>query len=126
MKYLLDVNTLVAWRYDSHTHHMRFHAWAAKTGFANLHTCAITELGFLRVSMQRAACTRMEADNGLAMIRKLAGGYLSECLPPKLAHWAASHKQTTDAYLCQLAAANGMKLATFDTNMKDTTVHVIP
>jgi predicted nucleic acid-binding protein len=125
MKYLLDVNALIAWRYVAHVHHSTFHRWAVKVGFANLHTCAHTELGFLRVSMQTIGCTRQEADTGLAMIRKQAGGFVAECPPPKLAAWANTGSKTSDAYLCQLAAANKLQLATFDNGIKDAAVFLI-
>ena len=126
MKYLLDVNVLIAWRHTHHTHHDKFHAWAVRAGFDNMSTCAHSELGFLRVSMQALGLTRREADEALDDIRKLVGGYVANCPRPKLAKWAVTGAKTTDAYLCQLAAAHKMQLATFDSDIKDAAAFLIP
>jgi len=125
MKYLLDVNTLVAWGYEMSTHHESFHKWAAKTGFANMLTCSHAELGFLRVAMQAFKVTRADADKELANIRKLTGGYIADCPQPNLAAWADTGAKTTDAYLCQLARAHGLQLATFDNGIKDIAAFLI-
>jgi len=125
MKYLLDVNTLVGSRYAGHPHHAAFHRWAMKTGFSNLYTCVHAELGFLRVSMQAVRLSRKEADIALAEIRKRTGGYIADCPQPNLATWADTAPKTTDAYLCQLAHANGMQLATFDNGIKDAAAFLI-
>lgn len=126
MKYLLDVNALLAWGYKTQAAHLPFHRWAAKTGFENLATCAHVELGFLRLSMQWGKCTRQEADKYLAEIRKQTGMFISDCPPPQLAAWADTAKKTSDAYLCQLAEAHGMRLATFDRGIKDKAAFLIP
>ena len=52
MRYLLDVNALVAWAHVNSEHHSAFHGWVKRAGAENLCTCAHAELGFLRVSMQ--------------------------------------------------------------------------
>ena len=125
MKYLLDVNALVASRYTEHTHHAAFQRWAMKVGFSNLCTCAHAELGFLRISMQTMRLSRKDADNGLAEIRKRVGGYIADCPRPNLAAWADTGSKTTDAYLCQLAHAHGLQLATFDNGIKDNAAFLI-
>ena len=126
MKYLLDVNALIAW-YHGGTPKQRFHAWrAANAPATTYHTCAITELGFLRVSMIRYNFTREMAENALALIKRDITGYIDTLPSPTLANWVLSHAQTTDSYLCQLAAANGMKLATFDTKITDKAAAIIP
>jgi hypothetical protein len=76
-------------------------------------TCGVTELGFLRVTMQRYGANAANAHAALERIRAQAGGFL-ECPPPKLLPWAGTHGKTTDSYLVQVAAAAGLKLATFD------------
>lgn len=125
MKYLLDVNALIAWRHSQHTHHGRFHTWAARAGFSNFRTCAYSELGFLRISMQAFGLTLAEANKSLGYIRKLAGGYIADCPPPKLAAWAATAPKTTDAYLCQLAFTHKLQLATFDSGINDASAFLI-
>jgi len=127
MKYLLDVNALLAWVYiDQPEHHARVHSWGIKIGAPDMLTCAICELGFLRISMARYGYDLAAANNALALVKRDVTGYIDTLPPPNLARWVLSHKHTTDAYLCQLASAHGMKLATFDTGIKDSAVFHIP
>jgi predicted nucleic acid-binding protein len=39
--------------------------------------------------------------------------------------WVQGHNQTTDGYLCAVAASHGLKLATFDTGIDDRSVELI-
>ncbi len=117
MKFLLDVNALIAWRHATAHGHGRFHAWARREGFDQLATCAQGELGFVRVSMQTFQLTLAEAQAALAEMKKSAGGFIATAPSPRLAPWASSAGRTSDAYLEQLAAAAGLKLATFDTGI---------
>ncbi|WP_043583360.1 hypothetical protein [Geminisphaera colitermitum] len=126
MKYLLDVNGLIAWRHTQHPKHVSLHAWAVRTGFKHMGTCAIVELGFLRISMSHYQLTLADARKALADIRKLTGGYIADCPSPALPLWATTAARTTDAYLCQLATAHGLQLATFDTGIKDPVAFLIP
>jgi len=55
MKYLLDVNGLVALGFLQHEFHERVAGWVhtlASRGVPELATCSITELGFVRVLAQ--------------------------------------------------------------------------
>ena len=52
MKYLLDVNALVALGFGNHEFHARVAYWLRAQQFPDLATCSITELGFLRVLVQ--------------------------------------------------------------------------
>lgn len=114
MKYLLDVNALVAWSQQRAPHHERFHAWAARHSRAELATCAHSELGFIRVSMQVFGDSLEEAQAQLAVMKRQAGGFVREAPSPKLPAWAATAARTSNAYLAQVAAAAGLTLATFD------------
>jgi predicted nucleic acid-binding protein len=49
MKYLLDVNALVALGFTHPEFHSRVAAWIKAVRFPALVTCSITELGFVRV-----------------------------------------------------------------------------
>ena len=123
MKYLLDVNVLVAWGWSDHVAHERTAAWiaATKAQYASkLQTSAIPELGFIRVSVQRTG--------GRLSVREAAGtlaGMLSALgachvfLPDdrradNFPEWCQHASQTTDAHLLQLAEAHGSRLATLD------------
>jgi toxin-antitoxin system PIN domain toxin len=124
VRYLLDVNTLVAWGWSDHTEHERAAAWigaARKRRGVKLCTSAIPELGFVRVSMQRSGgrITVREAAETLAgMLSSLGKAHLF--LPDarsSTTHWPAwcrQSPQTTDAHLLQLAASHGTELATMD------------
>ena len=65
MKYLLDVNALLAWRHPAAQSHDVFHAWALRAGLGELATCAHSELGFLRISMQAFGYSKAEAEQAL-------------------------------------------------------------
>lgn len=114
MRYLLDVNALLACEHRGSPHHAAFHQWVAQVGFANVLTCAHSELGFIRISMQVFGYSLAEAQDALAVIKKKLGGFVTEAPSPKLSPWAKTAGRTSDAYLLQLAGENKLKLATFD------------
>lgn len=118
MKYLLDVNVLVAALWSGHVHHDQVHRWL--DGLAEndiVLTCGLTEAGFLRVINAAHGVPVAEARSVLQSF-KLRGslGYLLELPSPAevLPAWARSHKQVMDAYLAGLAANAGAKLGTLD------------
>jgi len=125
MNYLLDVNALLSWGHARAQHNTRFHEWAAKIGQQNLYTCAIVELGFLRISMQVYGLPLDEAQAALAQLKQKAGGFIAEAPSPALPAWSSTGSKTTDAYLCQLAGTHRMRLATFDNGIKDATAYLI-
>ena len=125
MKYLLDVNALIAFGNDKHKHRERVDCWIASlrrrglepTWFA---TCAITELGFVRV-----ATTTTEAGFALdvaaarrvlgRMKRKLPFVFFADELGAEdLPAWVTKSKHTTDGHLLELARTHGAQLATLD------------
>jgi predicted nucleic acid-binding protein len=125
VKYLLDVNALLAWEHTGSPHHADFHAWAKRTGRVSLWTCAHSELGFLRVSMQVFGYNLSQAAGALASLKENAGGFVDAAPSPRLPSWASAPAKTSDAYLVQVARANGMKLATFDTGIRDPMAELI-
>jgi predicted nucleic acid-binding protein len=125
VKRLLDINALLAWEHANSSHHADFHAWAKTAGRPNLWTCAHTELGFLRVSMQVFGYSLPQAADALALLKQNAGGFIDTAPPPRLPAWAATAAKTSDAYLTQVARENGMRLATFDSGIDDATAELI-
>lgn len=127
MNYLLDVNVLLAWGWADHADHRRTAAWIAgvkREGKARLLTSSIPELGFVRVSVQRAAGRLQvsEASETLAsMVRSLGG--IHRFLPDdrssaaEFPTWCEAASRTTDAHLLLLAQAHGAELATLDTGI---------
>ena len=122
MKFLLDVNALIAWHHPSAQGHAPFHAWAKAQGYAQLATCAQSELGFIRISMQAYRFSLPQAQTALAEMKRAIGGFVDSAPSPKLAAWAATAARTSDAYLTQLGTTAGLKLATFDTGIPGATL----
>ncbi len=126
MNYLLDVNVLVAWGWSDHVEHERAVRWIAaarKQRSSRLLTSAIPELGFVRVSVQRAGgrVSVHEAGRTLAgMLRALGGRhvFLPDDRPATdFPEWCRGASRTTDAHLLRLAEAHGALLATLDTGI---------
>ena len=114
MKYLLDVNILLASVWRSHAQHSKVSAWLDRqVGFA---TCPIAQLGFLRVSLSpgyRAAPE--DALTALGDLTSRKGSlFIADDLRPDRVPVVASHSDVTDAYLVALAKAHGLRLATLD------------
>ncbi len=118
MKYLLDVNALVAALWTTHVHHDRMHRWLGGIAESDAAmTCGITEAGFIRVINAAYGVPVTEAKEVLQTFRARAGlEYLKETPSPLdvLPSWARSHKQVMDAYLAGIAGHAGLKLATLD------------
>ena len=51
---LLDVNVLLALAWPTHVHHLAAHRWFTENHEAGWATCPLTQLGFVRLSMQPA------------------------------------------------------------------------
>ena len=123
MKYLLDVNALVALGFLEHGSHERVARWVQRLAAKEtpeLATCAITELGFVRVLAQapQYGFTVGQACNLLQRLK--AARTVSFVLIPDaqgashLPRWVKTGKQTTDGHLAQLADTNRAVLATLD------------
>jgi len=125
---LLDVNVLVALAWPNH----QFHAAAThrlESGRDRWATCALTQLGFIRLSSNPAAVpaakTPAEAAALLAaMVKDPSHVYLKSLSAPcdeesiQVFERILGYKQVTDAYLLRLARQHGAKLATFDTKLQ--------
>jgi len=120
MKYLLDVNALVALGFTHHEFHNRVAAWVRAQKFPPLATCSITELGFVRVLAQASAygLTLAQARTLLLRIKKspaLPFSFIADDQDiSNLPAWVKTSRQTADGHLAQLANANGAVLATLD------------
>ena len=123
MRYLLDVNVLVAWGWADHLDHSRVARWIAQTrGRPDtvIFTAPIPQIGFIRVSVQRSRgiLTVPEACKTLVgMLARLGPTHVfladdqATTRPPP---WCAGFSQTTDAHLIGLAAAHHAELASLD------------
>ena len=124
MTYLLDVNCLLAAVWSTHADHSKMDAWVEGKELA---TCAITELGFLRVSTHPKA---IHAD--MASARQLLEDFIAKravrflpCDLPALRSRATTHGAVTDAYLAELAQSKGMKFAALDRRIRHPAAELI-
>lgn len=120
MKYLLDVNALIALGHLEHAHHERVAHWLRVQRSSPLLTCSITELGFVRVLAQ-APGYGFTVAHAQALLRQIkeSPGYSFMLIvdgqdASQLPEWVKASRQTTDGHLVQLANAHGAMLATLD------------
>lgn len=123
--HLLDVNVLLALCWPNHQFHAAARTWFAANSGEGWATCAITQLGFVRLSSNPAfSAQAVRPPDAMALLRRLTAhahhAYIAE-LPPCVESPAAlvferlmGYRQTTDAYLAALAGMHGIQLATFD------------
>jgi uncharacterized protein len=123
MRYLLDVNALVALGFLQHEFHERVAAWVRvliPKGNVELATCSITELGFVRVLAQAPQYGFGVSQARDLLLKLKAAKVLKFTFIPddhdisRLPAWVKTAKQTTDGHLSQLARAKGATLATLD------------
>ena len=118
---LVDVNVLLALAWPNHQHHAAAHDWFARESRHGWATCALTELGFIRLSSNPAytpaAVTPAQA---AGLLRRLVAhrahrywGPLPEPLPTMFT-LALGHQQVQDAYLVRLAERRRGRVVTFD------------
>jgi uncharacterized protein len=131
MKYLLDVNVLVALCLESHEFHGRVSRWVGKnidSDVMDFFTCPMTELGYLRVIAQTPVYS-FTIEHGKQFLAQLKPSTLIRCEfmddehgAAKLPVWVKGPKQISDGHLIELAKAHGAKLATLDENIPGTMV----
>jgi predicted nucleic acid-binding protein len=120
MRYLLDVNALIAFGITQHQFHQRVVNWIRAQRGATFLTSSVTEIGFVRV-----VASVVIYDLKVAQAKKLLLGLKVNTAQPltfladandisALPAWVKSPAQTTDGHLLQLASANGAVLATLD------------
>ncbi|HUL17501.1 MAG TPA: PIN domain-containing protein [Terriglobales bacterium] len=123
MRYLLDVNTLLALVVWEHEFHARVASWVERlraSGIPELATCSITELGFVRV-LGQAQQYRSSIAQACELLLKVknSNAVRWSFIPDDrdishLPRWVRTPKQTTDGHLAELAKANEAVLASLD------------
>ena len=121
---LLDVNVLLALAWPNHQFH-RLATRRLERGQERWATCALTELGFIRLSSNpvvvAASKTPGEAARLLAGLTKdLRHVYLDRLASPASLDFGRllGHNQITDAYLLALAWRHKATFLTFDTRLR--------
>lgn len=143
MRYLLDVNVLIALIDPAHVQHDRAHAWFGSSGKKAWATCPLTENGVLRI----VGNSRYPNSPGTpAAVAELVAGLLTlpghEFWPDDVtlldrqrvySARLLDSAQVSDSYLLTLAVAHAGQLATFDRNLVPDAVvrgrqslHLIP
>ncbi len=119
MRYLLDVNALVALGLQKHEFHERVVRWT-QTGFTELATCSISELGFVRIIAQTPQYGFSVSSARELLLRLKAAtlvkfSFLNDDQDiSQLPIWVKTARQVTDGHLLRLAKSNDAILATLD------------
>lgn len=129
MRALLDVNSLIALLDEEHVHHSEILDWLGRAenlphGFA---TCAITQLGLIRVISGKGYYKPVETHEAAAQLERMTRKghrYLEIPAPCEGAvRWKTTKSaQSTDATLLSTAVAHGCRLVTFDAGIAPSSV----
>jgi hypothetical protein len=130
MRYLLDINLIIALMDPDHVFHQRAHDWWGEAG-KPWASCPLTENGFVRITSS-AAYSSGETATVLEMASMLSAFTKSsnhEFWADSFSITDTSHfnhalilapKHLTDLYLLKMASKNSGCLATFDRNIPAT------
>jgi uncharacterized protein len=124
VKYLIDVDALLAAAWETHANHARVDRWLEGKELA---TCPVTEIGFLRISTHPKALNSDMASARLLLKEFLAKNKV-EFVPADIGALQANATKSssvTDVYLAELAASKGMKLATLDSAISHRAVEIL-
>jgi toxin-antitoxin system PIN domain toxin len=124
MKYLLDVNVLLAAIWENHPQHHKAFAWLSRKDFL---LCPLTELGFLRISTNKKVMNA-PMDKARELLEKFSKNPRAERILddlPALNSRPKKSEEVTDQYLADLAAKHGARLATFDHGITHPAVAII-
>ncbi|MBI2217044.1 MAG: PIN domain-containing protein [Candidatus Rokubacteria bacterium] len=117
MSHLLDVSVLIACGWKSHADHRAARRWLDAQ--ANFHTCPLTQLGFLRISISPAF--RATFEDARSVLEELTGmkgaRFLPDTLPGTVLPPLQSANDVSDAYFVALADAAQLRLATLDDDL---------
>jgi toxin-antitoxin system PIN domain toxin len=125
---LLDVNVLLALAWPNHQFHRPARRWFAGHDGAWC-TCALTQLGFVRLSSNPAFTdqAKLPAEATLMLVemtRHPRHRFIAELHGLDTTEFAAAagrllgHQQVTDAYLAALAQRHGVQVVTFDRRLE--------
>jgi uncharacterized protein len=128
VRYLLDVNVLVALAFPDHQLNTRAHSWFRRESGREWATCALTQAGFLRVGSRLLGGSRVA-------VREALAGLERNCRSPHHDYWPVDTdlselsdsmrsrliglNQVTDMQLLMLAHRHKGQLATFDAGIRE-------
>ena len=118
---LLDINVLVALLVPEHQHHNAAIEWFTTAGNQGWSTCAVTELGVIRVCAQLPGGPWPPETTADRLLLLTAANrdyeFWPDAIPPATmpeVRTATTAKQITDRYLLALARRHGGRVITFD------------
>ncbi len=122
---LPDVNVLLSLAWANHPHHNAAHTWFAGAAPAGWGTCLLTQIGFLRLSLNpQIVGVTLDCKAATALLSGLMAhpNHQFVDLAPsitatpfdELVPRIVGHQQVTDATLMHLARFHGMKFVTLD------------
>jgi toxin-antitoxin system PIN domain toxin len=133
---LLDTNVLLALAWPNHQHHTAAHKWfgaQARHGWA---TCALTQIGFIRLSANPAyTAAAVSPEEAASLLECLLRHKTHRFWPspsaaaPAIYSRALGHQQVNDAYLVEVARRHKGRLVTLDARASahgNDVVFVIP
>lgn len=121
---LLDTNVLLALAWPNHQHHAAAHRWfraEARHGWAS---CAMTQLGFVRLSSNPAYTpAAVPPQQAATLLRELLSHKQHRFWPspdaskPAIYLQALGHQQVNDAYLVEVVRRQRGRLVTLDSRL---------
>jgi toxin-antitoxin system PIN domain toxin len=138
MTRLLDINVLLALAWPQHIHHNRVTRWMVvqkSKGEISVATCPITQLGFVRISMNlKGYAADFQSATGLldqlVKRKEFQHSFWEDNLPlSSLGHRAQPDpgpSQLTDVYLAALAESRQGTFTTLDAGVKGQSAELIP
>jgi len=124
VKYLLDVNLLLAGIWENHSRHVEAFSWLEGK---NILLCPLAELGFLRISTNKKAIGA-PMDKARELLQKFSternAERIADDIAPLDSHPETSEK-VSDFYLADLAMKYQAKLATLDEGIDHSAVEVV-
>jgi|TARA_B110000037_G_scaffold161873_1_gene182868 toxin-antitoxin system PIN domain toxin len=133
MRYLLDINLVIALMDPDHVFHQKAHDWWSKNG-KPWASCPLTENGFVRITSSSAySPSPSPSPSHTATVLEMTSRFADFARNSDHEFWpddfsitdrslfdhnlVLSSKYLTDLYLLKLASRNGGCLATFDRNI---------
>lgn len=125
MKFLLDINVLLAGIIQSHVEYARTKAWLEGKDIV---LCPLSELGFLRISTnpRTFGSSMPNARTALANFCRDRKAERIACDLNALDSHPRTSNEVTDHYLADLAKKHGFKLATLDQGLKHPSAVLVP
>jgi toxin-antitoxin system PIN domain toxin len=128
VRFLLDINVLVALAFADHPSHSAAHKWFHRQRDRQWATCPLTQAGFLRLASRKLGGSRGAVGTALAGLERDCQSPLHEFWPVDIdlrdltdsqRSRLIGHNQVADMQLLLLSHRRKGQLATFDSGLKE-------